>query len=186
MIYYVRHGESEANQNHTYAGQRDDCLLTAIGLKQAKIAGKSIKDQHLVIDQIVSSPLKRARKTARIIAHEIGFDPEAIIVDPAISEYDMGSLTGKPMPEQPIQTIVPDDAEDPHEFQKRVMMAMRGLSELSGNTLVVSHAGVGKVIEATRQHKTPEIFHNLDGYPQAEVIELKFLTSPSDSAMMSQ
>jgi len=180
MIYYLRHGESEANQNHTYAGQRDDCLLTPTGVAEAEAAGQAIKGQHLTIDQMVVSPLKRARKTALIVARAIGFDPEAIIIDPAITEYDMGSLTGKPMAVPPAQTVVPSDAEDPHEFQKRVMTAIRSLAELPGNTLVVSHAGVGKVIEATRQHKAPEIFHDLDGYPQAEVIELKFLTSPSD------
>ncbi len=176
-MYFVRHGESEANLRHVYAGQRDDSALTARGEEQAHEAGEDIKQKHLAIDRIICSPLVRAHKTAVIIARDIGFDPENIVIDPGISEYDMGSLTGAPMPKTSAELIAPKDAEDPHAFQHRVMAVLREATELPGNTLVVSHAGVGKVIEATRLHHVPHIFHDLDGYPHARVVGLKFLAA---------
>lgn len=176
MVYFVRHGESEANRKHVFAGQRDDCALTDLGREQAHAAGEDIKRQGLKFDRIMCSPLQRTHQTATIIAEEIGFDAEKIIIDPRITEYDMGSLTGEPMDKTSAELIAPDDAEDVQAFQKRVMAALHEAAELPGNTLVVSHAGVAKVIEATRLHHAPHIFYDLDGYPHGKVIELKFLT----------
>lgn len=35
MIYFIRHGESEANLKHVFAGQKDNSLLTEKGKEQA-------------------------------------------------------------------------------------------------------------------------------------------------------
>jgi len=175
MIYFVRHGESEANRDRLYAGQRDDCPLTPKGEKQAHEAGEDIKRKQLTIDRIICSPLQRSAKSAAAIAKDIGFDPAHIIIDPRITEYDMGSLTGKPMPTASAELVTPDNAEDVHAFQQRVMAVLHEAAALPGNTLIVSHAGVAKVIEATRRHHPPHIFHDLDGYPHGQVVELGFL-----------
>ncbi len=39
MIYFVRHGESEANRDKVYAGRRADVELTDKGRRQAKKLG---------------------------------------------------------------------------------------------------------------------------------------------------
>lgn len=96
MIYFIRHGESEANVKKVFAGQKEDSLLTDEGREQAKITAKEIIKEGLKIDKIYSSPLKRASETAKIIAEELGFDASEIIIEERVIEYDMGSLTGTP------------------------------------------------------------------------------------------
>ena len=175
MVYFVRHGESEANRKQLFAGQRDDSPLTPKGEEQAHDAGEDIKRHHIEVDRIICSPLERSRKSAEYIAADIGFDRKKIIIDPRITEYDMGSLTGTPMPKTATEIIAPSDAENAQAFQRRVMSVLHEAAALPGNTLVVSHAGVAKVIEATRLHHSPHIFHDLDGYPHGKVVELGFL-----------
>ena len=96
MIYFIRHGESEANLRHLFAGQRDDSSLTEKGKSQALIEGNKLKELNINVDVIISSPLKRAFDTAKIVADAIGYGKE-IVVDSRIIEYDMGDLTGTTM-----------------------------------------------------------------------------------------
>lgn len=171
-IFFVRHGESEANANQVFAGQRDDSPLTEVGRKQAQIAAKEIVERGIKIERIVVSPLLRARETAEIIIREAGLEEIELAVDARIAEYDMGEFTGTPL-----RRISADerararDVEDPARFMERVHKL---LDELGGNTLLVSHAGVGRVIEAKRQGKRAEEFYDLEAYPNAKVIELLY------------
>lgn len=87
MIYFVRHGLSEANAKRVFAGQKDDSPLVEEGRKQAKETGKKILEEGIKIDKIISSPLARAYETAQIIAKELGFN----IYDKEI--YSNGSIT---------------------------------------------------------------------------------------------
>ncbi len=126
-----------------------------------------------MFEHIICSPLRRSRDTALLIARDIGFDPAKIITDPRITEYDMGSLTGTPMGLTSAEIIAPDDAEDVNEFQQRVLAAIHDYARQPGNTLLVSHAGVSKVIEETKHHHRPHIFHDLDGFPHGEVTSIE-------------
>jgi phosphoserine phosphatase len=64
-LIIVRHGESEWNRIHRYQGQLD-APLSELGLQQADALAERLKDEPL--DQIYSSPLQRAAKTALAIA----------------------------------------------------------------------------------------------------------------------
>jgi len=92
-LYFVRHGESEANAKRLFAG-RWDVPLTETGRSQANQAGKEAKS--LDIDLIVSSPLKRASQTAEIIASEIGYPKDKIVYSDLFMERDYGSMQGQP------------------------------------------------------------------------------------------
>ena len=81
MIYFVRHGESEANVKAVFAGQKENSPLTEKGREQALATAKEIKKEELKINRIISSPLKRSFETAKIIAEEIGFDSSKIVID---------------------------------------------------------------------------------------------------------
>jgi broad specificity phosphatase PhoE len=72
MIYFIRHGESEANLRHVFAGQKDNSALTDKGREQARLEGEKIKSLNLSISKIISSPLIRAHDTAKIVAGIIG------------------------------------------------------------------------------------------------------------------
>jgi broad specificity phosphatase PhoE len=175
MIYFIRHGESEANLKHVFAGQKDDSALTEKGREQAKTEGIKIKELALHIDIVVSSPLIRAYDTAKIVAESIGYSGD-IIIDQRITEYDMGSLTGTPMHQISSKMLVSaTGAEDPKAFYDRVYSALQEWKKKEGNVLIVSHAGVGRIIETIKMAGDPVLFYDLPAYPNAAVTKIDFL-----------
>jgi broad specificity phosphatase PhoE len=92
-IYFVRHGESEANAARRFAG-RSDSPLTERGREQAKAVADVLAKVHF--DRIVSSPLSRCRDTAVVIArrHQLPVD-----LEPDLMEIDVGERTGSPFDE---------------------------------------------------------------------------------------
>lgn len=174
MLYFARHGQSQANVDAVFAGPHFRAPLTKLGIEQAETEARRILDEHIHIDQIVASPIERALQTAQIIARAIGIDPNDIRIDPRLAEYDMGELSGKPMEGvTPEQRVSAAGAENPKAFQGRVQEALDATALLAGNTLIVSHAGVGRMIEATKQGIEPARFYELEGYPNAQVVKLE-------------
>ena len=175
MIYFIRHGESEANLKHTFSGQKDDCLLTQKGKDQALAEGNKIKDLNIQIDTIISSPLKRALNTAQIVADAIGYRKE-IIIDQRIMEYDMGDLTFTPIHEiNSRQMAAAQNAEDTTVFFNRVKSFLDEYKNYKGNVLMVCHAGVGRIIETIKIQGDPILFYDLPPYSNAEIIKLDWL-----------
>ena len=175
MIYFIRHGESEANLRHVFAGQKDNSLLTDKGIEQAKNEGLKIKDLNLNIDTIISSPLIRANETAKIVAQIIGYEKK-IIIDSRITEYDMCSLTGTPTFEITSKRMISaENAEPITEFVARVKSFLNEYKKSDKSVLMVAHAGVGRLIETIKIDMYSELFYDLPPYPNAAVITLDWL-----------
>ena len=62
-LYFVRHGQTKYNISQVY--QTENAELSELGIKQAKILAKRFS--KIPIDIIYSSPMKRAKQTAKII-----------------------------------------------------------------------------------------------------------------------
>jgi broad specificity phosphatase PhoE len=175
MLYFVRHGESEANLRKVFAGQLDDSPLTGTGRRQAKEAGAEMKRSGLEFDHIIASPLDRTKETATIIAVELGLAPSQIQHDARLLEYDMGDFTGQPIPDRfpsSHDLVTAPHAEDPAAFQERVAAAIGEYRALPGNTLIVSHAGVGRMIEASKRGLPAHNFYNVAPYPNASLVTI--------------
>ena len=85
-IYLMQHGES-------YPKEEDpERRLTPGGEEQFHLSGKALKQMDLHFDCIISSPKKRAKQTAEIIATELGFPQDEINVteslEPKVSAED--------------------------------------------------------------------------------------------------
>src|SRR5215470_16931919 len=93
-LYFIRHGESEANERNQFAG-RQDSPLTRLGSEQAEQAGRAIIRKGLVFDEIHVSPLQRARITAQKIAEVSGNTAATIHVSDALLERHFGFLQGR-------------------------------------------------------------------------------------------
>ncbi len=87
-LYFVRHGQTEANVNHLFNG-RNERDLTEFGIEQANSLANRMKT--ISIDLIFSSPLKRARHTASIL----NINNIEIVFDDRIIERDYGKFTLK-------------------------------------------------------------------------------------------
>ncbi|MBH1940900.1 histidine phosphatase family protein [Mobilitalea sibirica] len=74
-LYVVRHGETDFNIQGKYAGSTD-VELNEIGENQAKVLAETFVDKPINI--IMSSTLKRAMRTATIIAERIGKEVVAL------------------------------------------------------------------------------------------------------------
>ena len=86
-VYFVRHGESEANLNKTFAGQTD-VKLTDKGRSQAEAVRPILAD--IAFDKVYSSDLSRAYDTQAIALP--GYEAEKL---PQLREINVGNLVGK-------------------------------------------------------------------------------------------
>lgn len=74
-LYLVRHAKSSWKDSSLHDQERP---LNGRGMKDAPEMGKRLASAGIKIDQIVSSPAKRALDTARFIANEIAYPHDRI------------------------------------------------------------------------------------------------------------
>jgi probable phosphoglycerate mutase len=86
---FIRHGQTDWNRDDKLQGS-SDIPLNAQGREQAHEAAGILADGGWEV--VVSSPLLRARETARIIAHDLGLELGPSY--PAFVERDYGPLEG--------------------------------------------------------------------------------------------
>ena len=89
-LYFLRHGQSQANLDGVYAA--DASPLTNRGREQARAAGKQVA--ALGITPVIASPLPRALETAQIVCRAAGLDGSKIIQEPRLRELGVGNLAG--------------------------------------------------------------------------------------------
>jgi uncharacterized phosphatase len=173
-IYFVRHGESEANAAGIAAGGGLDVGLTEDGRDQARKVGEALKDKKIKL--IVSSPLKRAYETAVIIAQTINCDPGKIVTNPSFSERHLGELTGAKS--ELVKTyydagMLPASAETTESLHRRVVEGMEWLKAQPVDKIVlVSHGGPGRMIRTIYRQEHHSQINTLDRIGNAEVMEL--------------
>jgi broad specificity phosphatase PhoE len=174
-VYYVRHGESEANVAGVVAGEEDDSPLTANGKAQAKKAGHDLKGKN--IDLIVCSPLTRTVDTATIIAKELGYDPAKIIKSRLFIERSVGIFSGKPYEEYRTAVMASDDhegLETRQQIYERVKKGFEWLKKQEGkNVVLVSHGGTGRAVKAIANGLSHEHIYKLEGFGNTEIYEFE-------------
>jgi len=91
-LYFVRHGETVWNVENKICGATDS-PLTENGRSQAEELGENILRQGIKFDEILFSPLSRARDTALIISEITGISAR---VEPRLIEQNFGKWEGTP------------------------------------------------------------------------------------------
>lgn len=94
ILYFVRHGESEANLLQEFSNRGLKHGLTEKGRQQAEALAKKLRPAG--ITHLYTSPLLRAVQTTEILSNALGlpFTP-----DEALREYDVGVLEGRSDPQ---------------------------------------------------------------------------------------
>ena len=87
-ILLARHGETDWNRDRRFQGHADP-PLNERGREQARELGRNLA--HLAIAAVYTSPLRRARETAEIVAVATG---AGLRVEPQLREVDVGDWTG--------------------------------------------------------------------------------------------
>jgi probable phosphoglycerate mutase len=90
-LYFARHGQTEANLQKRFSGNKDT-PLTPLGLEQAAQVGQILKRElgQAPGYQFISSPLARAVATMKIARQAMGLPAEGFATDNRIKEIDLG------------------------------------------------------------------------------------------------
>ena len=92
-LILVRHGKSEWNAKNLFTGWKDPGL-TDEGMKEALVAGSTIKSENILFDEMFTSKLVRAQITGKIILEAINQSDISINQNIALNERNYGSLAG--------------------------------------------------------------------------------------------
>lgn len=172
-IYFVRHGESEANAAGIAAGGGLDSPLNDHGRQQAQQIAGQFKGKG--VQMIVSSPMKRAYETATIIAQNMGFNSSSIVTNELWVERQLGELTG--VPKEQIKMYydmgrLPASAESTERLHTRITQALDWMKTLEADTIIlVSHGGVGRMLRAIYRDEHHESINSLGRTGNAEILE---------------
>ena len=153
-ILLIRHGETDWNAEKIFRG-RADIELNENGIKQAELLAKHLAGERIVA--IYSSPLKRALRTAGIMAgsHQVDVTPALGLLD-----FDYGEWQGLShhAVKEKYQTLYAQWLSNPHplrvpggesldDVRGRVLKLIdEVISEYKGIVALVSHRVVGKVL----------------------------------------
>jgi broad specificity phosphatase PhoE len=140
-FYFIRHGQTDWNAQRILQGW-SDIELNAEGIRQAEEAAQKL--ELITFDMIVASPLKRAAKTAEIIAQRTG---KPITFCEGLKERNFGEAEGKPIEESaekyhwhkhPMAQIPIPDAEPFEDLVKRAVASVDWLmAQHAGQTLLL-------------------------------------------------
>lgn len=156
-IILVRHGETQWNVAEIFRG-RTDIELNETGIKQAELLAEYLSKTK--VDAIYSSPLKRALKTAEIIA---GYHKLAVDIAPGLTDFNYGKWQGlshqevKDKYKELYQKWInhPDRVKMPageslDDVRKRAMdVVAQVIARYEGTVVLVSHRVVNKVLICT-------------------------------------
>ena len=173
MIYFIRHGETDYNKQHRYQGHLD-IPLNENGIMQAENARDELAG--FVFDEIYSSPLSRARKTAEIINEKQGAE---LVFDDRLKEIYGGTSQG-----QCLDKWSEDEVKELHENPKkfgaessqelclRVEEFFKEIEDSDKNILIVAHGGVYRAIYRYI-NQLKEYHFELKGIKNATAVFLK-------------
>jgi len=150
-LLLVRHGRSEMNAQRRVQGWLDS-PLDEVGRAQARAVANRLRREQPMI--LYTSPLRRARETAEIIAQTLDLP---IVTDDRLKERDVGAIAGltnaeieqrfpewverwRKMPDW----VPPPGAEQPEAFWERVVSVFEEIlaRHSRGAVGVVAHGGV--------------------------------------------
>jgi len=153
-IIFVRHGETDWNVTEVFRG-RIDVELNETGIKQAELLAEYLRNSK--INAVYSSPLKRALKTAEMIA---GYHKLDVEITPGLIDFNYGEWQGLPHHEvkDKYRELYTEWIKNPHQVK---MPAGESLSDVreraigvvdsiiakyAGTIVLVSHRVVNKVL----------------------------------------
>lgn len=150
-IYLIRHGKTEANEQHLYCGSTD-LPLSHAGAEELKTLRYDVKNVRFL-----TSGRKRTEETLKLLFGEVPYEAE-----PRFREVDFGAFemhSYQELKDDPAyqtwltgdnEANVPPGGESGEQMKRRVWEAF---SELREDTVVITHGGV---IAAIMERLFPE------------------------------
>jgi broad specificity phosphatase PhoE len=145
VIYLIRHGETDWNRQNRLQGI-EDIELNENGVRQSAACARAF--QGVPVDCVLTSPLKRAKVTADIIADLLHIGPA--VVEQGLTERDFGKLSG--LSYQDRETLFARNEDPCMEPRETVIGRFMGVlyryidADVAGSIAVVSHGASINVI----------------------------------------
>lgn len=186
-LYFVRHGETEWNRDGIYQGQLDS-RLTELGIAQTQRVASYLVGRE--VKYIFTSPLSRAKSSARIIGDALGVQPR---VHGFLKEQNFGKLQGMPKKIADRQyagffegrensewnklyTPYPGDGESYFDVYQRIHDPFLSLLvRLDGNAVFVGHESINRMLRGFVRDLQPAQMVN-DRQANDELISIDLAT----------
>jgi broad specificity phosphatase PhoE len=143
MLYFIRHGQTDANLKRINAGGEYDIPLNATGMEQARLFSQGNQDLIASFDTIFVSPMIRAQQTADLIL--TGHQKPMIVIE-NLREWMLGDWSGTSYDTtQDLFTgdHAPPGGETKTAFYTRAIRALQDAGKRDvGKALIVAHGGI--------------------------------------------
>lgn len=159
-LYFTRHGQTVWNVENKICGSTD-IALTKLGHEQARELGERIVKEKLPIDEILYSPLMRARDTALEIAEITGLPAreEARLIEQSFGKYEATARNGAEFQEMKKSFVNHfGGGETMLHLAQRIYNLLDELkAESEGKTyILVAHNGIARVVHSYFHDMTNE------------------------------
>lgn len=151
QVYFTRHGQTIWNVENKICGATD-IELTQLGHEQAMELGQEILRQGLPIDEILYSPLIRAKETARHISEVTNISMRE---EPRLKEQNFGKYESTPRDGEEFSKMKShfinhyEGGETMLHLAQRIYNLLDELKEQPDKTyLLVAHNGIARVVHS--------------------------------------
>ncbi|WP_026508881.1 histidine phosphatase family protein [Butyrivibrio sp. MC2013] len=159
-FYFIRHGETVWNVENKICGATD-IELTQRGHEQAIETGRKILEEGITADIILTSPLVRAKETARHISEITGIPME---VEPRLIEQNFGRYESTPRNGDEFHEAKKDMAsrfgtgESMLHLAQRIYNLLDDIKAGNREVILVAHNGITRMVESYFREMTNEEF----------------------------
>jgi probable phosphoglycerate mutase len=175
-FYFIRHGETVWNVENKICGATD-IELTQKGHEQAIETGKKILEMGITADVILTSPLVRAKETARHISEITGIPMQ---VEPRVIEQNFGIYESTPRDGAQFHEAKKDMAsrfgtgESMLQMAQRIYNLLDDIKNDDREIILVAHNGIVRIVESYFREMDNEEFSSC-GIKNCEIKKYVFL-----------
>lgn len=151
-LYFTRHGQTVWNVANKICGATD-VALTELGHQQARELGKKILEEKLQIDEILYSPLMRAKDTALEVSQITGIPAyeEIRLIEQNFGKYEATARNGAEFQEMKKSFVNHfGSGETMLHLAQRIYNLLDDIKAKSDNKtyMLVAHNGIARVVHS--------------------------------------
>lgn len=175
-LYFVRHGQTVWNVENKICGATD-IALTELGHKQATETGLKIKNSGILADEILYSPLIRAKDTALHISRITGIPAreEKRLIEQNFGKYESTARNGEEFQLAKRQFVTRyEGGESMLHLAQRIYNLLDELSAQEQKTyILVAHNGIARVVNSYFFEMTNEEYAAF-GVRNCDILQYEF------------
>jgi broad specificity phosphatase PhoE len=174
-LLYVRHGKTKGNLDKNYIGRIESPLLPE-GIESGMAVGRQLLASGQRIDAIYTSKLGRQLETAKIIANEIKYPEDKIIITDLLLERAGGTFEGRPQAEFFAVSETEQVAAGAESFEdlgkRAVAIVEQAKAEYpEGVVLFVGSAAIGEMMRAMIKYDDYTKMFDDGPLPNSELVQ---------------